>query len=408
MEKYILPFVDLLVEMAPYLLLGFFVAGLLHAYVSPRFYTGYLGGKGLRPVLSAALMGVPLPLCSCGVIPTAISLKRSGASNGATVSFLISTPQTGVDSILATAALMGWPFALIRPITAFITGIFGGAIVNHFERENSEAEPIRTAADTRPEGFLPRMKLALRYGFVDMMQDIGKWLVIGLIIAGLITIIVPTDLLSGLRSYPLLNMLVVLVIAAPMYVCATGSIPIAMALMMKGLSPGAALVFLMAGPATNMASILVLRKTLKRRTTALYILAIVLGSIACGLMIDYLLPASWFALTDAATAVCHRSELESLKIFSALVFVATLVYAMSRKHNHEHGHDEQCNVRVFKVEGMRCNHCRAAVEQAVKGLEGVENVNVDITNGTISLSGPVDDDKVISTVKGHGYNCSKQ
>ena len=213
--------------MAPYLLLGFLVAGLLHAFVPPSFFSRHLSGPGFRPVVNSALMGVPLPLCSCGVIPTAMGLRKSGASRGATVSFLISTPQTGVDSILATAATMGLPMALMRPVIAFVTAIFGGSLVSRFCPEPAQAKAV---ADERRHGFAARIADALHYGFVDMMQDVGKWLTIGLVLAGIIAVAVPDGFLTGLRDYPLLNMLLILVVAVPMYVCATGSIPVAMAL----------------------------------------------------------------------------------------------------------------------------------------------------------------------------------
>ena len=262
-------------EMSPYLLLGFLVAGLLHAFVPGSLYSRYLSGANLRSVLLAALFGIPLPLCSCGVIPTAMSLRKEGASKGATTSFLIATPQTGVDSILATYSILGLPFAILRPIAALVTSVFGGVLVNAADKAPSTpvddsaavCDNEGTCAPTTPTytGFVDRLKTALRYGFVDMVQDIGKWLVIGLVVAGLITLFVPNDFFVRFADRPLLAYVVVLLIAIPMYVCATGSIPVAAALMLKGLSPGAALVFLMAGPASNMASILVIRRVMGQR-----------------------------------------------------------------------------------------------------------------------------------------------
>ena len=219
-----MPFVALLNEMSPYLLLGFLIAGLLHAFVPGRFYARYLSGNNFRSVALAALFGVPLPLCSCGVIPTAMAMRREGASKAATVSFLIATPQTGVDSILATSALLGLPFALIRPVAAFVTALFGGALVGAVTRREA---PLRgeTAAETavRPHTFWGRCRLALSYGFGEMIQDIGRWLVIGLLLAGLITIFVPDDFFAVSEQHPLLGMLVVLALSIPMYLCATGS-----------------------------------------------------------------------------------------------------------------------------------------------------------------------------------------
>ena len=313
--------VYLITGMSPYLLLGFLLAGLMHAFVPGKFYTKYLSRKSFRSVLNAALLGIPLPLCSCGVIPTAMSLRKEGASKGAVVSFLIATPQTGVDSIIATFSLMGLPFAIVRPIAALFTAIFGGVIVDKAEPEKKcccHSEEKKTEEDSccchshkeeaehvchchseekKGEGschchshksFFTKMREALTYAYVDMMEDIGKWLVIGLVVAAAITVLVPTEYFAVFQGNTLASMLLVLCIAMPMYLCATGSIPIAVALMMKGLTPGAALVMLMAGPACNFASMLLIRRSLGLRTMLVYILSIVLGAVAFGYLIDML------------------------------------------------------------------------------------------------------------------------
>lgn len=407
MQEYIIPFVSLLLEMAPYLLLGFLVAGLLHAFVPPSFFSRHLSGSGFRPVVNSALMGVPLPLCSCGVIPTAMGLRKSGASRGATVSFLISTPQTGVDSILATAATMGLPMALMRPVIAFVTAIFGGSLVSRFCPEPAQAKTVAAVADERRHGFAARIADALHYGFVDMMQDVGKWLTIGLVLAGIIAVAVPDGFLTGLRDYPLLNMLLILVVAVPMYVCATGSIPVAMALMLKGLSPGAALVFLMAGPATNAAAMIVIGKALDRRAMVLYTLSIVLGAIVFGLVIDYLLPASWFALSSAGHACCEMDAFPWWKILCAVIFVILLINAMLHKHQHHHETSApDSGTACFIVKGMQCNHCKASVERTVGAIDGVTSVDVSLADGTVTVSGNVDPATVVEQVEGLGFNCS--
>lgn len=180
-------------EMSPYLLLGFAFAGLLHSFVPASLYRRYLGKNSFSSVIWAALLGVPLPLCSCGVIPTAMSLRKEGASKGATTSFLIATPQTGVDSILTTASLLGVPFAILRPVAALVTALFGGGVVTMATR-NEPNEAVQKQAEDKPKlSFWQKCLEALRYGFVDMIQDIGRWLVLGLVIAGLITVFVPDD-----------------------------------------------------------------------------------------------------------------------------------------------------------------------------------------------------------------------
>ena len=315
-------------EMSPYLLLGFAFAGLLHSFVPASLYRRYLGKNSFSSVIWAALLGVPLPLCSCGVIPTAMSLRKEGASKGATTSFLIATPQTGVDSILATASLLGVPFAILRPVAALVTALFGGGVVTMATR-NEPNEAVQKQAEDKPKlGFWQKCLEALRYGFVDMIQDIGRWLVLGLVIAGLITVFVPDDFFLRFADTPILSMLVMLAISIPMYVCATGSIPIAVALMLKGITPGAALVLLMAGPASNMASILVIRKVLGRKTLWLYLLSITLGAFAFGLGVDYLLPREWFTSHLVLTHACCHATPALFNVICSIVLGCLLVYAL--------------------------------------------------------------------------------
>ena len=234
-------------------------------------------------MLWAALLGVPLPLCSCGVIPTAIGLKNEKASKGAIASFLIATPQTGIDSILATFSLMGLGFAIIRPVAALITGVCGGLLVNRLVREDDMAEESNASCQMERGNRIWRV---LKYAYYDMIRDIGLRLLIGLVVAALIQVAVPNEFFLSFGSQPLLQMLVILVIAVPMYICSTGSIPVAAALMMKGLSPGAALVMLMAGPAVNLASILVVHKSMGRRFTSIYLMTIVGFAVIFGLLLN--------------------------------------------------------------------------------------------------------------------------
>ena len=334
---------NLINEMSPYLLLGFFFAGVMHAFVPGMVYNRYLGGKGFKSVFYGALFGIPLPLCSCGVIPTAMSLRKQGASKGATASFLISTPETGVDSIIATYSVLGLPFAVIRPVAAFCNAIMGGWLINKFG-DKDEVVPVDASAktccchhkqeETHHEGFLGKMREALRFGFVEMIEDIGKWLVIGLVIAGLITVFVPDEFFALFRGNTQLSMLLVLCIAIPMYICATGSIPIAVALMMKGLTPGAALVLLMAGPACNMASILVINKTLGRKSLVLYLVSIITMAILWGHVVDYLLPAEWFQMALSVGRCCIEESTSWLNWSSTIVLGLLLLNALWHTYRH--------------------------------------------------------------------------
>ena len=334
---------SLINEMSPYLLLGFFFAGVMHAFIPGMVYNRYLGGKGFKSVFYGALFGIPLPLCSCGVLPTAMSLRKQGASKGATASFLISTPETGIDSIIATYSVLGLPFAVIRPVAAFCNAIMGGWLINKFG-DKDEVVPVDASAktccchhkqeETHHEGFLGKMREALRFGFVEMIEDIGKWLVIGLVIAGLITVFVPDEFFALFRGNTQLSMLLVLCIAIPMYICATGSIPIAVALMMKGLTPGAALVLLMAGPACNMASILVINKTLGRKSLVLYLVSIITMAILWGHVVDYLLPAEWFQMALSVGRCCIEESTSWLNWSSTIVLGLLLLNALWHTYRH--------------------------------------------------------------------------
>ena len=471
LEAYWNALIMMVAEMAPYLLLGFFVAGILHTFVPRSIYSRHLAPRNMKSVVKAALLGIPLPLCSCGVIPTSVSLRKEGASHGACTSFLIATPQTGVDSIAATYSLMGLPFAIVRPIAALFTAMFGGWLVNRYAKEDEqisaeaakigeydhcdcgcEQESLSPNPSPKGEGschsdedngececgcgcehehhyhsLKDKFVGALRYGFVEMFQDVGKWLVIGLLIAALITVAVPNEWLAALHEYKLLNMLIVLAIAIPMYVCATGSIPIAVSLMAKGLTPGAALVLLMAGPAVNSASILVIGKAFGRRTLRFYITSIVIGAIVFGLGIDYLLPQEWFAVSGGFTEAAHCGHCLSTWdwIFIAL-FLLLLINAftarfhhshnLTHEHEHEHHHHEEQtatkqaetvpSTMVYTVKGMSCNHCKASVEKAISGVEGVEKVEVDLTKGIAYVEGKHDIQAALDAVNAIGFNIS--
>lgn len=408
----------ILCEMAPYILLGFIFAGLLHEFVKPSTMSRHLVGRGWRPVVKAAALGVPLPLCSCGVLPTAVSLRRRGASRGASTSFLIATPQTGVDSIAATYSLLGLPFAIIRPVAALAGAVVGGMAVNRWADSDASTQAceVDAAADDAPTpgGWLRRLGGAVRYGLVDMVASVGKWLVIGLVVAALITVFVPEELFTSLSRYPLLAMLAVVAVAVPMYVCATGSIPIAMSLMLKGLSPGIAFVLLMAGPAANFASVIILSRTQGRRATAIYVATVVATAIGFGLLIDLLLPASWFALPAGAAAAggaeCHAMP-GWFPTLCAIVLGALLVYTSLRSRGHHHSHltddiqtdNDMTQVNTYRIGGMACAHCQATVTKALSALEGAEQVDVDLTRGTATVQGAVAPEEVEKAVTLAGF-----
>lgn len=393
-------------EMSPYLLLGFLFAGILHAFVPQRLFSKYLSQNNWVSVLYATLFGIPLPLCSCGVIPTAMALYKEGASKGSTVAFLIATPQTGVDSIIATYSLLGLPFAIIRPVTALCTSLFSGLVTNAFTAKENSAVPVQ-CVDCKPEEqlfFAQKVKKALDYGFIEMMGDIGKMLLFGLIIAGLIAYFVPDNFFTIFGSNTLLTMILVLLVAIPMYVCATGSIPIAIALMMKGISPGTALVLLMAGPAANIASMLVISKILGKKTFALYLTTLVIGAITSGLIIDNFLPASWFDVSNFTMTAHHAGHFYHFKIVCSVIMVILLIKALLfSKGEEEKTALASGNKIAFKVEGMHCNNCKNNVIKVLSRLQSVETVTVDLSKSVVYITGNPTDDEVKKAVESIGF-----
>ena len=408
----------MLCEMAPYILLGFLIAGIMHAFVSQRTMSRHLSGSGLGPVVKAALIGVPLPLCSCGVLPTAIAMRRGGASKAASTSFLIATPQTGADSIAATWSLLGPAFAVVRPVAALATSVVGGVFVGKVDPEKDrmnghghckDDECDARGQQTQPLSFRDRMVAALRYGFIDLVGSIGGWLVVGLLIAALITVYVPDSWFTVFADRPLLAMAVVLVIAIPMYVCATGSIPIAMSLMLKGLSPGTALVLLMAGPAANFASFTLISREMGRKAAVAYIGAIVAGAGGCGLLIDYLLPRQWFTFGSGGGACCH--SVHSIGWFAltcGIVLALLLIYSFisNRLKNRStiNTQDMEKIITKYQVTGMNCPHCQATVKSRIESIEGVTAVDVNLTTGVATVEGSHDSAKLLEAIRTAGFN----
>ncbi len=404
-HDFFLSFLTIVNEMSPYLLLGFLIAGVLHVFVPHKFYSKYLSASNKRSVVYAALLGIPLPLCSCGVIPTAIGLKNEGASKGAVASFLIATPQTGIDSILATFSLMGLGFAVVRPVAALVTGVCGGLLINRLLPADCDTS-CSTAAVCAERG--NRLWRVLRYAYFDMIQDIGLRLLMGLLLAALINIAVPDEFFLTFGSQPLLQMFVILVFAVPMYICSTGSIPIAAALMMKGLSPGAALVMLMAGPAVNLASILVVRKSLGSKFTWLYVLTIVVFSLLFGMLINALgisvagITAS-YGMQGACCTVEHTEPTIFQSICSTLL-VLFIIIALSMKFIDRFKKQKpEAGTVVYAVEGMRCNHCKAAVEKSVGKQKGVTSCEANPAANTIVVTGNASSDEVRKAVEKAGF-----
>ena len=329
-KKIIAGFWGTIAEMSPYLLFGFFVAGALSVLISQRLVEKHLGGGGLWPLLKASLFGVPLPLCSCGVIPVSISLHKHGASKGSTISFLLSTPQTGVDSIFVTLSLLGPVFAVFRPLAAFITGLIGGTLVDVFSRgrEDSNRPPPKCSDECCIGKKSGRVVRGLKYGFIALPRDIGRAMLAGLVVAAFISALVPDGYFAEKLGTGIFAMVVMMLLGIPVYVCATASVPIAAALILKGLTPGAALVFLMTGPATNAASFVTIWRVLGRVTATTYLVTVAVCALLGGILLDYIAAGIDFEIAARPGWMLPWS----IKNISAVTLVVLLtVGAVSKK-----------------------------------------------------------------------------
>ncbi|PLW94971.1 MAG: heavy metal-associated domain-containing protein [Marinilabiliales bacterium] len=392
-KEYFIALFNLTADMAPYLLLGFLFAGLLKVFLPANLMSKYLGKSSFSSVLNATILGIPLPLCSCGVLPAGISLHKNGASKGASVSFLVSTPQTGVDSILVTWSMLGLPFAIIRPIAALFTGVAGGLLTNKIEKEKVKPVDPEPLVETKKQK--PSVKEIFKYAFVEMLNDIAKWLIIGLLIAAFIEVLIPDNFFSEFQISGILGMLIILVASIPLYVCATSSVPIAAVLLLKGISPGALLVFLMAGPATNAAAITVIGQNMGKKTVAIYLSVLIAGSLLFGLLIDYLLPGNWFMpLLETMNGHEHSLLPQWLNYLSVAFLTFMLVYnyynrikhnIMNKKAKSEFSMD--IPALKINVEGMTCQHCKRKVEEGLLEMDGVSTVTANPDANTVEIYG---------------------
>lgn len=392
------------------MLLGLGFVAILNLLVTKNLIIRHVGSNNLFSVVKASLFGVPLPLCSCGVVPTAVYMAKNGASRASVVSFLISTPQTGIDSIIATYGMMGWLFAIYRPIMAFMMGIAGGLSAALFNTEKKEKKIIIDEIKTRPP-FGKRIKKTINYAFVEFLDDISVHFVVGLIIAGFIAYFLPADAIAdyGIQS-GILGMLLMIAIGAPMYICATASIPIAVVLMMKGFSPGVAFVFLAVGPATNAASLAVLAEAIGKKTTAIYVISMSLSAIIAGYILDWIF--SIFSI-DMVAMLKHMHEhgdmiSYEIKLILAVIFFILLVASIYRvikakidakkETIMDKGAAEKLN-----IEGMTCPNCVAHVKRAIEKTDGVDSVDIKLDENAAYIEGKFDKDQIIKSVEDAGY-----
>ncbi len=417
-------FWGVLTEMAPYLLFGFLVAGVLSVFISAARVERHLGGGGLVNVLKASLFGVPLPLCSCGVIPVAASLKAHGASRAASVSFLISTPQTGADSIFVTYSLLGGVFAIFRPVAALISGTIGGLITAGLTpdpedetTEAAQAEGADACTDScRDEGEAAkehapsrsRVRRALAYGFGTLPRDIAPALLIGLVLAALITALLPTQRVAGWLGGGIVGILVMMVLGIPVYVCATASVPIMAALILKGaISPGAGFAFLMTGPATNAATVATVWKMMGRRSAIVYVATMAGTAVLGGLALD-----SLFEFRGAVPAPPEMWMLPQwFKTFAGAALLGLLGWSIASKWLHRAADTPEPEespgagrTLVLQVDEMTCSHCASTVQRALEGLAGARDASVSLEDARATVRGDVDPVAARQRIEKLGYH----
>ena len=387
----------LFLEMSPFLMLGFLISGLLYIVISKETIANNLGKPGALSVIKAAIFGVPMPLCSCGVIPVAASLYKRGASKGATLSFLISTPQTGVDSILITYGMLGPVFAMARPVIALITGVIGGLFT-----EQIIGKDYTTSIKTNHQHPKKTLKDAAAYAFISLPQDIAWPLMKGILLAGLFTIIMPDNFFQDYGITGWAAMILMAFVSIPMYICATASVPIAAGLILSGnLEPGAAFVFLMAGPATNIATISVIKNTLGTKIVYIYLSTIFICSIFFGTLINK------YIIINSNIMTHQMNHNNWLNILSGLLLLAVCLYSILNKffiNDVIEAKDNKADV-AFIVKGMTCNHCKETVTEAIKTCDGIQDVTINLESGQTFIYGNnLNKQKIITSIKKVGFS----
>ncbi len=396
---------QILLELSPSLLAGLLIAGLLHVYLPAGFIHRGLSRPDWRSVMRASLVGVPLPLCSCGVIPTALGLRNEGASKGATVAFMISTPQTGADAILVSSAFLGWPFALFMVMATFVTGLVGGLLVNRLVPPDPPRGLAPGSSPAEAPGGRGGLAGAVRYGVLDLLGAIDLWILVGVLAAALLSTLLPSDYFASQPwSQGWLGMLAVLAIALPLYVCTTGSVPIAASLIAAGLPTGSALVFLMAGPATNLATFGAVYRALGGRVLGIYLGTVIVMSLLLGLLFEGLVQTP-----GAAAPMAHHQDTDWLGIVCALVLIGLMLWLSARRLVRRLSPPAGGPADLMlRVQGMTCQHCVAAVKRALESSESVEEATPELHSGLVRVRGRhLDASALAGLIEKAGYGVGK-
>lgn len=391
----------LFLEMAPYLLIGFIFAGILHIFITSERIARHLGKNDLLSIVKASLFGIPLPLCSCGVIPASMTLKREGASQSAIMSFLITTPSTGVDSIFATYALLGPVFTVFRIISSFVTGLLAGLISSFIcsdEKIHSMEKESCPSPEIEPEGYVKKFMAVFSYGFGKLLSDIKNSLLLGLLIGGLITYLIPDEFFSSYIGNPYLEMLLMLLAGMPLYICSTGSIPMASALILKGISPGAAFVFLLSGPATNAVTISVIGKELGKKLLAVYIFTIAACSIGFGTIMNVFYSSVSINEVKQIHCAVQSPLIYWIKLISACIIAFFLFLAYFKTWREALASSEKNKGIPLKIENMTCESCLNKITGILKNEFQITGIKYNIHKKTIYIPETQADEKTISAL----------
>lgn len=414
-------FIYVLAEMAPYVLLGFLVAGVLSQIISTTWVQKHLAGKGYAPIIKSAMIGVPLPLCSCGVIPVMASLRKQGANIPAMLSFILSTPQTGVDSILATYALLGLPMAIYRPFIALVTALIGGSVYYIFNKTEVEQEFNKINNGEKinggnhfnsPKNFFNFISQIIHYGFITLPREIAKTLIFGVVIASIITTFIPPGIITNFLNIGILQIFVAILVGIPIYVCATASIPIALSLIYLGASPGSALAFLISGPATNIATISIVKQFLGKKAVVIYILTMVFSALFFGITFDYIVNYFPSLNISVIPTIEHEHPIfhNPVKVLSLIFFSLILVLGIFNidpwayiKRSKKQIHQNDLYIKV-KINGMTCSHCVQRITLLLKSITNVVDINISLEDKTAIIYGTPSLEDINKVLKNEGYS----
>jgi len=389
---------DFTLIVAPWLMLGFLFSGLIHAFVGEKFIRQHLGAGGFSSVWKATVFGIPLPICSCGVIPLAAGLRNDGASKAATMSFLVSTPTTGIDSIFVTYAFLGTVFAIVRPLSALVGGLLVGTLISVLVKEKMDKRDFKSVS-IHAHPFKDRLKDGFSYGFGVLPEDIGKTIFWGILIGGVLSALLPQDVSQIYLSNPAIAYPLMLAISIPLYVCAIASVPVAAAMLAKGLVPGAALTFLIAGTATNAVTIAFVAKKFGKKVLIIYLASIISLALISGILLDFLM--SGVVIKDILFK--GREIPYSVKLISTFLFVGLVIKSFLKAK----GEKMREAKYTFHVPDMNCKHCQSAVEKALKGIPGIQDVEVSLSERLVKVTGNVNEKSIREELEKAGFAAAK-